>query len=70
MKGQELWCCICAGLESHELPSPEKMRRLTIINGNLICQEHGAFAGPNGPMAAWVNAELARGRNPKGTGPA
>ena len=66
----ELRCCICIGLDLDELPPDYLSEPLTIINGNVVCQTHGAFAGPNRPMAAWINAELAHGRHPKGAGPA
>lgn len=51
-----LRCCVCIGLVGEELPEGDQTRELTIINGHLVCTAHGAYAGPNEPLAGWHDA--------------
>jgi hypothetical protein len=62
MRVQALRCCVCIGLKDDEKPEGYLGLELTIINGNLVCTEHGNFAGPNTAWTAWRNAEHAHGR--------
>jgi hypothetical protein len=62
MRVQPLRCCVCIGLKDDEKPEGYLGLELTIINGNIVCTEHGNFAGPNTTLNAWIQAEYARGR--------
>lgn len=64
MRTQALRCCVCIGLADKERPEGYLGLELTIVNGFLVCTEHGPFAGPNTPWAAWRNSERAHGREP------
>lgn len=62
MRVQPLRCCVCIGLKDEDKPEGYLGLELTIINGNLVCTEHGSFTGPNQPLMALFDAERARER--------
>lgn len=50
LTGNRFWCCVCLSIDEVDRPEDWADDPLTVIGGDMLCDEHVPYGDRNGPL--------------------